>query len=327
MTPKLYRIKDFQKDTEIQGFFLVREKHRRTTRTDRPYLQLVLQDGTGSIEAKVWENVPAFEKSFQEGDSVAVRARVSEFNERLQIEVIDIGVASTEKHAAYGFDPMDLLPSTPEDVDVMWSELQQMMHTMESEPLRKLVTTLYEANAEVIRTHPASMVLHHAVFGGFLEHIHSMAVLGKHLAAHYHLDADLLLTGILLHDIGKVRELRPVSHPGYTDAGQLIGHIVQGYEMVMETIDAQPDFPPDLRLKIGHMILAHQGRYEWQSPKRPKFPEALLLHYLDELDARMNMMREIMDKDPESGSWTNRFNYYRLPILKGDLDLDAADSD
>jgi len=124
----------------------------------------------------------------------------------------------------------------------------------------------------------------------------------------------------LLHDIGKIIELNPAQKPGYTDPGKLIGHIVLGRDMVRDTIKGISDFPEDLQLKVEHMILSHQGKYEWQSPKQPKFPEALLLHQIDEMDARMNMMEEAIAKDNESGSWTNRFNYFRIPLLKGDLD-------
>ena len=324
---KLSNIKSFKKDTQIQGFFMVREKHRRVTRTERPYLQLVLQDRTGSIEAKIWEDVPAFEKTFVQGDAVVVKGRVTTFRDKLQLEVEDIGIATPEKHAAYGFDPLDLLPATLKDIDEMWSEITAQIRGMRNKYLRQLVGRLYRANAAVIKTHPASMTLHHAIYGGFLEHVHSMAHLAPILANHYNLDDDLLLAGVLLHDIGKVRELQPVTQPGYTNEGQLIGHIVIGYEMVKDTIAEIKGFPDELAMKIEHMVLAHQGKYEWQSPKRPKFAEALLLHHLDELDARMHMIQEVLDKDPESGSWTNRYNYFHLAMLKGPLDGNEPESD
>lgn len=323
---KVSRIKDFKKDTQIQGFFLVREKHRRTTRTDRPFLQLVLQDRTGSIEAKIWEDVPAFEKSFEHGDAVVARGRVSSFRDKLQLEVEDIGQATPEKHGNFGFDPLDLLPSTTRSIERMWSDIMQRIEKMKSEPLRKLVDSLYRKHEDILKTHPASMTLHHAVYGGFLEHHHSISALVPKIARHYNLDADLLLTGVLLHDIGKIRELFPVSHPGYTDEGQLIGHIVLGHEMVREAIKEIKGFPEDLKLKIEHMVLSHQGKYEWQSPKRPKFPEALMLHLLDEMDARMDMLKGIIEKDPEPGNWTNRFNYFRSALLKGDLGEDDTQS-
>ena len=267
----------------------------------------------------MWENVPAFEKSFDVGDAVVVKGRVSAYRDQLQLEVEDIGKASPEKHAEYGFDLSKLIPSTRYNVNQMWRELAKIIKDMDNQYLKTLISKIYKDNAEVIKQHPASMKLHHAWLGGFLEHVLSMAKIGVQLAEHYEVDEDLLLTGILLHDIGKIVELNPAQQPGYTDEGQLIGHIVLGRDLARSAMAEIKDFPAELQLKVEHMILSHQGKYEWQSPKRPKFKEALLLHHIDELDARMNMMGEILEKDAEPGAWTNRFNYFRLPLLKGDL--------
>lgn len=325
MKAKITKIKNFRKNSLIQGFFLVREKHLRSTRTNHPYLQLDLQDNTGTIEAKVWENVPAFEKSFDVGDAVVVKGRVSSYRDQLQLEIEDIGKASPEKHAEYGFNLSKLIPSTRHNVNQMWRELAKIIKDMDDQHLKALISKIYKDNAEVIKHHPASMKLHHAWLGGFLEHVLSMAKVGVELAKHYEVDEDLLLAGILLHDIGKIVELNPAQQPGYTDEGQLIGHIVLGRDIARSAMATIEDFPPDLQLKVEHMILSHQGKYEWQSPKRPKFKEALLLHHIDELDARMNMMGEVLDKDAEPGAWTNRFNYFRLPLLKGDLHSNEDD--
>jgi len=325
MKAKITRIENFKKDSHIQGFFLVREKHLRSTRTNHPYLQLDLQDSSGTIEAKVWENVPAFEKSFEAGDAVVVKGRVSLYRDQLQLEVEDIGRATPEKHAEYGFDLAALIPSTRYDVDLMWKQLAEIIKGMKNAYLKTLISRIYKEHAEIIKTHPASMKLHHAWLGGFLEHILSMARVGVLLAKHYEVDEDLLLAGIMLHDIGKIIELNPARQPGYTDAGQLLGHIVLGRDIARETMARIKDFPEDLKLKVEHMILSHQGKHEWQSPQRPKFPEALLLHHIDELDARMAMMAEIMEKDAEPGSWTNRFNYFKISLLKGQLGGEETD--
>lgn len=320
MKAKITKIKNFRKNSLIQGFFLVREKHLRSTRTNHPYLQLDLQDNTGNIEAKVWENVPAFEKSFDEGDAVVVKGRVSLYREQLQLEIEDIGKASPEKHAEYGFDLSKLIPSTNQNVSQMWRELAKIIKNMENVQLKALISSIYKEHAAIIKQHPASMKLHHAWLGGYLEHVLSMAKVGVQLGEHYAVDRDLLLTGILLHDIGKIIELNPAQQPGYTDQGQLLGHIVLGRDLARDAMSKIEGFPQDLQLKVEHMILSHQGKYEWQSPKRPKFLEALLLHHIDEMDARMNMMRDVLEKDADPGAWTNRFNYFRLPLLKGELE-------
>ncbi|MEA3286871.1 MAG: HD domain-containing protein [Candidatus Marinimicrobia bacterium] len=325
MKAKITQIKNFKKNTHIQGFFLVREKHLRSTRTNHPYLQLQLQDNSGSIEAKVWEDVPAFEKSFDEGDAVVVKGRVSEYAQRLQLEIEDIGRAIPEKHADYGFDLTKLIPSSKSSINQMWRELGKIIKEMKNDHLKSLISKIYKEHGAVIKQHPASMKLHHAWVGGYLEHVFSMARLGVVLADHYAVDRDLLLTGILLHDIGKIIELNPASKPGYTDSGKLLGHIVLGRDLARDTMSGINGFPPDLQLKVEHMILAHQGKYEWQSPKLPKFKEALLLHHIDELDARMNMMSVAMEQDQETGAWTNRYNYFRVPLLKGELDPDGVD--
>jgi len=325
MKAKISRIKDFKKNTQIQGFFLVREKHLRSTRRNHPYLQLELQDNSGSIEAKVWENVPAFEKSFDTGDAVVVKGRVSEYSGRLQLEVVDIGRATPEKHAEYGFDLNKLIPASAYDVKVMWRSLGNIIKDVQNDHLKALISRIYKGHATEIKQHPASMKLHHAWAGGYLEHVLSMARLAVSLADHYQVDRDLLLTGVLLHDIGKLVELNPAADPGYTDAGKLLGHIILGRDIVRDAIQGLKDFPPELQLKVEHMILAHQGSYEWQSPKRPKFKEALLLHLIDELDARMTMMTAAMEQDQETGPWTNRYNYFRIPLLKGSLEPSGED--
>jgi len=316
---KITQIKKFKRNTRIQGFFLVREKHLRSTRNNKPYLQLNLQDNSGSIEAKVWEDVPAFEKSFDEGDAVVVKGRVSEYAERLQLEVEDIGKASLEKHSDYGFDLAKLIPASQHNVSQMWRELGKIIKQMSNPFLKSLISIVYKENAELIKQHPASMRLHHAWLGGYLEHVLSMAKIGVQLSEHYGVDQSLLLTGILLHDIGKIEELNPARKPGYTDVGKLLGHIVLGRDIARSAMASIENFPEDLQLKVEHMILSHQGKYEWQSPKQPKFKEALLLHHIDALDARMNMMDLAMDQDQESGSWTNRYNYFRISLLKGEL--------
>ncbi|MCF7796148.1 MAG: HD domain-containing protein [Lentisphaeria bacterium] len=325
MSPKLTRIADFKPGKPIQGFFLVKEIHQRITRTDQPYRELVLQDKTGTVNAKIWHDAKAFKADCIAGDAVVVQGTVSEYRGQLQLELKKLGQATPEKHAEYGFNPTDLLPASPYDIDTMWQELTAILEGMENPFLQQLVTQLYEQHADQIKTHPASMFLHHAVYGGYLEHVLSMAKVGQWLAGHYEVDRDLFLTGILLHDIGKIVELRPVNQPGYTPEGILIGHVVIGRDMARAVMAGIEDFPEELQLKVEHLILSHQGTYEWQSPKKPKFLEAMLLHMIDEMDARVNMFRSAVEQDQEPGSFTNRYNYFRLNLLKGPLNRDADD--
>ncbi|MFQ6613521.1 MAG: HD domain-containing protein, partial [Fidelibacterota bacterium] len=171
-------------------------------------------------------------------------------------------------------------------------------------------------NKAALLVYPASMTLHHAFRSGFLEHTLSIMKLGAVAAHIYSVDRSLLLAGLALHDIGKLKELTPRLVTEYTDEGQLIGHIVLGRDMVRKAIRKIRGFPPDLRLKLEHIILAHQGRPEWQSPRVPRFPEAFLVHMLDNLDAKLNMMQAIIRDDSEAGNWTHRHHYFRIPLLK-----------
>ncbi len=320
MPPKLTRIVDFKPDRRIQGFFLVKEIHHRTTRTGNPYRELVLQDNSGHVNAKIWDDSEAFGVTCEAGDSVVIQGGVTEYRGRMQLEVTKLGLATPEKHAEYGFDPIDLLPASPFDIETMWSRLMEIIKGLENPHLRELVETLYTNNADQIKIHPASMMLHHAVYGGYLEHVLSMGQMAQRVAEHYHADTDLLITGVLLHDLGKLVELNPVNEPGYTPKGILLGHIVIGRDMVRDVMAGMTDFPPELQLKVEHLILSHQGKYEWQSPKQPKILEAVLLHMIDEMDARVNMFRTAVTEDLEPGPFTNRYNYFRLNLLKGRLE-------
>ena len=322
MPPKLTRIADFKPDKRIQGFFLVKEIHQRVTRTGQPYRELVLQDKSGTIDSKIWSDAEAFQAQCAVGDAVVVQAAVTEYRDKMQLEIQKLGQATPEKHAEYGFEPTDLLPSTDQDIETMWSTLMDIIQSMENPFLQQLLDNLYQEHAEQIKIHPASMTLHHAVYGGYLEHVLSMAQIADWVAGHYGAERDLLMTGVLLHDIGKLTELRPVNEPGYTDEGILIGHIVIGRDMARTAMAQIEGFPAELRLKVEHLILAHQGKYEWQSPKQPKFLEAMLLHMIDEMDARVNMFRSAIAQDQEPGAFTNRYNYFRLNLLKGPLTPD-----
>jgi len=147
-----------------------------------------------------------------------------------------------------------------------------------------------------------------------------MAKIGLPLAKHYNVDSDLLMTGIFLHDIGKVKEITSELEASYSDEGNLVGHIVLGRDIAVEAARKIKDFPSDLLQKVEHLILSHQGQYDWQSPKKPKFREALLLHLIDNMDAKMNLMEKAINDDVEEGKWTTRRNYFRVPILKGELE-------
>lgn len=313
------QIADFKEGMDIRGFFLCAEKHLRHTRSGDLYLDLVLRDTTGQISAKVWDNITDFQDKFAAGDAVVVAAQVEAYLEKLQLNIKNINKATVQSYGRYGYDPALVVPSAKSDPQEMWIELKAYIDKITNTHLKALVSAVYKEYKKTLLIHPASVVMHHNYRSGLLEHTLSMLKISVPLAKHYNIDNDLLLTGILLHDIGKVIEITSELQASYSDEGNLVGHIVLGRDIVKRTAEKIKEFPNDLLQKIEHMVLSHQGQYEWQSPQKPKFKEALLLHLIDNLDAKMNLMTKAIEDDVEQGIWTSRNNYFRVPILKGEL--------
>ncbi|MEE9571705.1 MAG: HD domain-containing protein [Candidatus Neomarinimicrobiota bacterium] len=313
------QINEFKEGDDIRGFFLCVEKHLRNTRGGDLYLDLVLRDRTGQITAKLWKEASAYHDKFSAGDAVVVAGQVDVYLDMLQLNIKKINVASVQSYGRYGYDPALIVPSAKSDAKQMWKELTSYIKKINNKYLKMLVASIYKEYKPKLLTHPASVIMHHNYRSGLLEHTLSMAQLGMSLAQHYKVDADLLMTGIFLHDIGKVKEITSELEASYSDEGNLIGHIVLGRDIAIEAANKIKDFPPNLLQKVEHLILSHQGQYEWQSPKKPKLREALLLHLVDNMDAKINLMEKAIDEDIEEGKWTSRRNYFRVPILKDEL--------
>ena len=310
------QIVDFKEGEDIRGFFLCVEKHLRHTRSGDLYLDLVLRDKTGQVSAKLWQDIPEFQDKFAAGNAVVVAGNVENYLDRLQLNIKKINTATVQTYGRYGYDPALIVPSAKRDAKDMWKEVASIIKKIDNKYLKTLVTTVYKEYKKQIITHPASVVMHHNFRSGLLEHTLSMAKIGIDLGVHYEVDVDLLLTGILLHDIGKVKEITSELEASYSDEGNLIGHIVLGRDIAVTAAKKIKGFPKELLQKIEHMILSHQGQYDWQSPKKPKFREALLLHMIDNMDAKMNLMDKAIEEDIEQGKWTTRRNYFRIPLLK-----------
>ncbi|MEE9189307.1 MAG: HD domain-containing protein [Candidatus Neomarinimicrobiota bacterium] len=307
---------DFKEGEKVQGFYLCAEKHVRHTRTGERYLDLLLRDRTGQINAKVWDKVNEYSDKFAGGDPVAVSGTVEIFLDRPQLVVKRINRASVQTYGRYGYDPGEIVPSSKKDPKQMWKELMILIKQIRNSHLRNLVMMVYQENKKKLLTHPASVSIHHNYRSGYLEHILSMAKIGEKLAPHYAVSKSLLLSGIMLHDIGKIQEITSDLEASFTDEGHFIGHIVMGRDMIIKSAAKMKGFPKDLLLKLEHIILSHQGRYEWQSPRVPKFAEALLVHLIDNLDAKMNIMKHTILEDVEEGSWTSGRNMFHTPLYK-----------
>ncbi|MFN2432988.1 MAG: 3'-5' exoribonuclease YhaM family protein [Gemmatimonadota bacterium] len=295
-------VKDLVEGGEVEGVFLVLRKSARRTREGRPYLVLGLYDRSGTVDGQIWEDAEAFQVTFVERDYLRVRGVVDRFRERLQLRVVSCSTCPVEE-----VSPEDFLPASSRPAAEMRAELRARIRGL-SDPHLKALLERFESDAAFMSDFvlaPAANVVHHAYVGGLLEHTLSLMAASDAVARVYpDVDRDLLLAGAFLHDVGKIRELR--AEPGfpYTDEGQLLGHIVLGYEIAMRRIDALPGFPPDLRARLGHLILSHQGELEWGSPKRPVTLEALVLHFLDNLDSKVAVYRKAAGEGGE-GAWTD----------------------
>ena len=291
---------NFEEGKLFDGFFLVLLKQQRTTKTNKPYLNLILGDKTGQLEARVWEpGDPRIAKDFEKGDIVKARGSASRFDDRLQMKVDQLRKAHDGE-----VDKMDMMPSTTYDVASLWSQLLGFVESFTDPNLKLLLTTLLAdpSLAQAYREAPAARQLHHAWLGGLLEHVISLCTLADRVAPHYPiLHRDLLMTGVILHDIGKVRELSWEIGFEYTIEGTLLGHIQMGIALTERTIDGLPGFPPKLKLLVLHMILSHHGKLEFGSPKLPMIPEALVLNFLDDLDAKMQAVQGEFDKSLREG--------------------------
>ena len=277
----------------MTGFALLTRKERRQDRNSQDYLDLELTDATGSMPGRVWADSPALKGEYEAHDFVAFKGSVKSYRDRLQISVHDCREA-TDEDRARGFDEGLLVPSTREDINDLWQRLNAIYPDALERPIlqRLAVETLQEFGG-TLREHPAAKVIHHAYRGGLLEHVVSMAELAQKICSHYReLDSDLVLVGVLFHDLGKTIEIGAMPVNDYTMPGRLVGHVVIGRDMVRELCARIPEFPEDLQLHLEHLVLSHQGRKEYGSPVEPLTAEALALHFVDHLDSSLAQLRQ-----------------------------------
>ena len=280
----------------ITGFFAVASKQVRSKKDGDRFFSLTLADRTGQVDAVMWEIGDAGE--FGAGDVVKVRGQVCRYREKLQINLERVRAAAREE-----YDLADLVPHTEHSIDELWAKLNAYVESFTEPHLKALLRAFLDDSdiAKAFREAPAAKSMHHAWIGGLLEHIVSLLGICDLAAKHYPVHRDLLLTGAILHDIGKLEELRWGTSFEYTIAGTLLGHITMGISMIEKKIAAIPDFPPALRVLVEHVVLSHHGKYEFGSPKLPMIPEALLLHFLDDMDAKMQTMQNEFSRSLAAG--------------------------
>jgi len=310
-------ISKFKSGETIQGFYLCVEKYLRHTRSGELYLDLLLKDQTGQINAKVWDNVKEYEKKFKSGDPVALKGQVDLFLDKLQLNIKRINKATIQNYARYGFDPSLIVPTAKEDPKKMWKEVIKVVRSFKDPFLKKLCYNIYKNNKEKLLIYPATLSMNHNYRSGLLEHILSMSRSALTLARLYKLDRDLILTGILVHDIGKLREINYDYESTLTKDGNLIGHLVISRDIVLEEANKIKKFPKGLLIKIEHIILSHQAKYNWNNSIKPAFKEALLVQSIKLMDGQLNVMDITLNEDRESGEFTNHFNYFKTHLYKG----------
>ena len=285
---------------EIQSCFAVLSKQLRDKKDGGNYIALVLGDRSGRMDARIWDNCEALSRKFEKDDVISVRGTIDTFAGKQQLRVFEIFPAPVGS-----YDLGDLLRATTKDIDAMWAELRGFVSSFTEPDLKRLVFAFLD-DADIAQRYkaaPAAKMMHHAWIGGLLEHVVDLCKFCDLAAGHFPLiHRDLLLTGAMLHDIGKIYELGWKTSFEYTLEGQLVGHISIGTRLLHEKIAALPGFPDRLRILVEHIILSHHGSYEFGSPKLPMIPEAVLLHYLDDAEAKMQAMQEACAPQQNGGA-------------------------
>lgn len=292
----------------VDSVFLVRDRTQAMARNGKPYMTLKLIDCTGEIEARVWDRVDELAALFDKNDFIQVNGRGNLYMGKMQLIVQQL-----ERVAEDDIDLADFLPVSQRPLAEMRAELDRLLASMSDGPMRELLCSFFDDEA-FFRNYsraPAAKGMHHVYIGGLLEHSLAVAALACDIAVRYpQVDRDLLIAGALLHDVGKTAELSYERSFDYTDEGKLIGHLVMGVEMIEERSRTLDDFPREQVMLLKHLLLSHHGQYEYGSPKRPKFLEAVILSFIDDLDSKINGIQTHIDKEPHrSGDWTS---YHRL---------------
>jgi len=312
---RLPRIVDLEASSSGWGFFLCARKEVRAGRSGA-YLALVLQDVSGEIRAKVFQDVDVLREEFGPGEFVKIQAKGNSFNQHLELVIEKIRRVLPDRDALDGFREEDCIPCAPRPAEEMWSELLARIEEVQQPQLRELLSRLTTKHADRLRTWPAARQVHHAYRGGLLEHVLKMIEVASFLAGRYDARRDLLIAGAILHDIGKVKELSYDVITEYTVEGNLVGHIAIGIGMLRDTICELPDFPPSLAIELEHLILSHHGSRDLGSPVEPMTIEAFILAAVDDLDAKIHQIRRHIADDDSEGPFTSYHRRLERVFLK-----------
>jgi 3'-5' exoribonuclease len=296
-------INEIRENDNVESLFLVKGKSSGITKTGNTYLKLKLVDRSGEMEGRLWTLAENFAERFERDDFVHLTGKAVSFQEHLQLNITHIERVREEEILF-----ADFFPVAEKDIDEMFQSLLEVSRQIKNPHLSRLLQLFWEDESfiKLFKMAPASKWLHHNYLGGLLEHTLSLVQLALINASHYNgLNLDLLLTASILHDLGKVDELSYHRSFDYSDEGRLLGHIILGIERVEDKIRQLPDFPTDLSTLLKHFLLSHHGQYMWGSPKRPMTLEAVMLHFLDDMDAKINGIQQFIKKQvPEGSRWS-----------------------
>ncbi len=312
----LPRIADIGAASSGWGFFLCSRKELRSGKSG-VYLALELQDTSGDIKAKVFQDVELLKDEFDAGEFVKVQGRGNVFNQKLELVLERIRRVDALRDALDGFREEDCIPCAPVPIDDMWRRLQQHIAGVESPFIRELLERIATTHGDKLRIWPAAQAVHHAYRGGLLEHVLKIIDGVSYLATSYEANRDLLIAGAVLHDIGKLQELSYGVTTDYSVEGNLLGHITMGVLLVRETAAGISGFPPELRTRIEHLILSHHGNKSLGSPVEPMTVEAFILAAVDDLDAKIHQVRKHIDADEGSGPFTAYHRRLERVLFKG----------
>ncbi len=311
-------VKDIKEKDQVSGAFLAAKKETGVGKTGKPYLVIRLMDSTGDIEARVWDDAEGASKRFDKDDVVAIKGFAVAYQGGIQLNVSDIYALPDSEYSI-----RDFLPSSKRDPDEMMIELDGVIAAIEDRHIKALLTSVFKDPEirDLYKTAPAAKTMHHPYLGGLVEHVLSICGLASLVAGHYKegVNKDLLVAGAILHDIGKIYELSYRRSFDYTDEGRLIGHITIGVELMDAHIAKIKEFPRRLAVLLKHMILSHHGQLEFGSPKRPKTLEAIILSYLDDMDAKVTAVKALVANGGKGGNedWTPYQKLFERYIYRG----------
>jgi len=307
-------IEELKDNERVLGHYYCKSKQSLKTKSNKTYLSLQLQDKTGMIDAKIWELNNEIQ-SFEEKDFIKIDGQVVVYNNQYQIKI-----SKVRKSNEGEYDERDFVPTTDKDVENLYNKMVELINSVSNSYIKKLLENIFVADKEVIKivkSNSAAKSMHHGYMGGLIEHLVSVAEICDFLCTRYkHANRDIIIAGALLHDIGKIYELSPFPENDYTDDGELLGHIVMGVEIITKEAATIDGFPKELLSLIKHCVVSHHGEYEFGSPQLPKIIEAMIVHAADNLDSKVKMYEEALEKSDPYKTWVGFHHVLRRNLRK-----------